>query len=78
MDKHGEKPPARIILDNDGVPYPEIPTDFYHTEYLDWEQYPQGVADMAGYWAEFELFGGVVVFDRRESDVEVGSVHMAS
>jgi hypothetical protein len=78
VGKHAEKPLAQIILDNDGIPYPEIPTDFYHTEYLDWEQYPQGVADMAGYWAEFELFGGVVVFDRGESGVEVGSFHMAS
>jgi hypothetical protein len=74
VGKHAEKPPARILLDNDGIPFPGIPTDFYHTEYLDWEQYPQGVADMAGYWAEFELFGGVVVFDRGESGVEVGSV----
>jgi hypothetical protein len=29
------------------------------------------MADMVGYWAEFELLGGVVVFDRGESDTEV-------
>jgi len=68
---HAEKPPPPEILDHDGIPYPPIPTDFYHTEYLDWEQYPEGVADMAGYWAEFELFGGVVVFDRGETETEV-------
>jgi hypothetical protein len=68
---HAEKPPGPTLLDNDGVPFPPIPTDFYHTEYQDWEQYPQGVADMVGYWAEFELFGGVVIFDRGDSDTEV-------
>jgi hypothetical protein len=69
--RHDEKPPAPIRLDRNGVPYSPKPTDFYHTEYRDWEQYPQGVADMVGYWAEFELFGGVAVFDRGESDTEV-------
>lgn len=28
------------------------------------EQYPKGVADVVGYWAETHIFGGVVVFDR--------------
>jgi hypothetical protein len=71
VGKHAERSPGPTILDYDGVPYPPIPTDFYHTEYRDWEQYPQGVADMVGYWAEFELFGGVVLFDRGDSEVEV-------
>ncbi|PMD45894.1 hypothetical protein L207DRAFT_450068 [Hyaloscypha variabilis F] len=75
---HAEKPPARTYLDHDGVPYPPIPTDFYHTEYVDWEQYPEGVADMVGYWAEFELFGGVVVFDRGESDTECKEAYIHS
>jgi hypothetical protein len=69
VGSHAEKPPP--LLNYAGVPLPSKPTDFYHTEYLAWEQYPEGVADMVGYWAEFELFGGVVVFDRGESDTEV-------
>jgi hypothetical protein len=69
VGKHAERSPGPTILHYDGVPYPPIPTDFYHTEYRDWEQYPQGVADMVGYWAEFELFGGVVLFDRGDSEV---------
>lgn len=28
------------------------------------EQYPRGVFDVVGYWAEKYIFGGVVVFDR--------------
>lgn len=78
MVKHAEKPPRQTLPDNGAVRYRPNPTDFYHTEYKDWEQYPQGVADMVGYWAEFELFGGVVIFDRGQSGVEVGSVHMTS
>jgi len=40
------------------------PVDLYHSRYLNWEQYPTGVADMVGYWAEFQIFGGVILFDR--------------
>jgi hypothetical protein len=41
------------------------PTLFRHAWYVDFEQYPDGVADMAGYWAEARILGGVVLFDRR-------------
>ncbi|POR33534.1 Uncharacterized protein TPAR_06241 [Tolypocladium paradoxum] len=41
------------------------PTLFRHGWYVDHDQYPNGVADMAGYWAEARIFGGVVLFDRR-------------
>ena len=49
----------------------EPPTPFYHRAYRAHEQYPRGVADMVGYWAEAKIFGGVVLFDRGELDVEV-------
>ncbi|POS70092.1 hypothetical protein DHEL01_v211516 [Diaporthe helianthi] len=45
----------------DGPP----PTLFYHTYYFDHEQYPDGAADMVGYWAESRILGGVIVFDRK-------------
>jgi hypothetical protein len=48
------------------------PTDLMHEDYDAWEQYPNGVADMVGYWAEYHLFGGVVLFDRSESGYDVG------
>jgi hypothetical protein len=35
------------------------------------DQYPNGFAVVAGYWAEAKIFGGVVVFDRGPSGVEV-------
>ena len=41
-------------------------TLFRHKWYCDYEQYPRGVADGVGYWAEGRIFGGVVLFDRRE------------
>lgn len=46
------------------------PTPFGHRSYQDYDQYPRGLADMAGYWAESKIFGGVFVFDRGESDKE--------
>jgi hypothetical protein len=32
---------------------------------FDYENYPNDAADMAGYWAEARIIGGVVLFDRR-------------
>ncbi|KAK7964464.1 hypothetical protein PG988_011438 [Apiospora saccharicola] len=42
------------------------PTLFHHPWYVDHDQYPSGAADMAGYWAEDQIIGGVVLFDRRD------------
>ncbi len=46
---------------------------FHHCMYADSEQYPFGAADMAGYWLEDRVFGGVVLFDRGASGKEVSS-----
>ena len=46
-------------------------TPFAHPAYRYPEQYPRGLADVAGYWAESKIFGGVVVFDRGETEEEV-------
>ncbi|KAF4856183.1 hypothetical protein CGCSCA4_v000797 [Colletotrichum siamense] len=60
--------------------YPEgsWPTLFRHEWYHDHDQYPDGIADMVGYWAESRIFGGVVLFDRRSpesaSDVQNDSI----
>jgi hypothetical protein len=53
------------------VPVPPKPTELYHPDYQAWDQYPKGIADITGYWAEYRLFGGVVLFDRGESGTEV-------
>lgn len=50
------------------------PMDSMHEDYSAWEQYPQGIADVVGYWAEYHLFGGVVLFDRGESGTDVNFV----
>lgn len=52
--------------------FPPWPTSFAVNSYTDVEQYPDGVADLAGYWAECLIFGGVVLFGRGESDTGVG------
>ena len=44
----------------DGAP----PTLLSHSKYLNHQEYPSGVADVVGYWAEGRIFGGVVLFDR--------------
>lgn len=43
---------------------PPRPTLFNHSFYLDHDVYPQGLADVVGYWAEDRIIGGVVLFDR--------------
>ena len=52
-------------------------TLFCHPWYRDYDQYPNGIADCVGYWAEARIFGGVILFDRRDPqsvvDAEVGS-----
>lgn len=40
--------------------------NFYHTEYKRFEDFPFGLLNVVGYWAETELFGGVVLFERSE------------
>ncbi|KAK4171749.1 hypothetical protein QBC36DRAFT_390914 [Triangularia setosa] len=42
-----------------------LPTMFHHPYYLHSDIYPLGVANMAGYWAEDRILGGVVTFDRK-------------
>lgn len=52
-------------------PVKALPHLFFNIHYRAYEQYPFGIADMAGYWAEDRIFGGVVLFDRGESGKEV-------
>lgn len=49
-------------------PSGSLPTLFYHRWYDNHEKYPNGLADMVAYWAEERIFGGVVLFDRREPE----------
>lgn len=50
-------------------------TPFHQRAYAAVEQYPDGEADIVGYWAECMVFGGVVVFDRGKSDNECNAVY---
>ncbi|KAG7291613.1 hypothetical protein NEMBOFW57_001632 [Staphylotrichum longicolle] len=40
---------------------------FYLPDYEREDQYPDGIADVVGYWAENRILGGVVLFDRSDS-----------
>ena len=57
--------------EEESVPWPSfpVPTYFVHQWYCDYDQYPDGVADGVGYWAESRILGGVVLFDRRDAQV---------
>ena len=43
----------------------------FHDCYISFQEYPFGLLDVVGYWAETQLFGGVLVFDRGDSGSEV-------
>lgn len=47
------------------VTVPPRPTLFNHPYYVDLDIYPEGLADIVGYWAEDRIVGGIVLFDRR-------------
>lgn len=52
---------------------------YFSNRYYEWSaQYPQGVADIVGYWAETRIFGGVAVFDRGISDQGCDGVYFHS
>ena len=44
---------------------------FHHRNYIECEHYPFGILNVVGYWAETQLFGGVLLFDRGDSGLEV-------
>jgi hypothetical protein len=50
---------------------PRIP--FVYGPYTASHQYPHGLADVAAYWAESRIFGGIMVFDRGDTETEVCS-----
>ncbi|KAH7125827.1 hypothetical protein EDB81DRAFT_698246 [Dactylonectria macrodidyma] len=63
-----EYPESRNGMHSDGYFLPHAA--FFHRAYYYPDQYPRGTADVAGYWAEGKIFGGVIVFDRGETDQE--------
>ncbi|KAK4153797.1 hypothetical protein C8A00DRAFT_43360 [Chaetomidium leptoderma] len=67
---------GRRILEEE--PLEPHPTLFYHVQYMDHELYPHGLADVAGYWAEDRILGGVVAFDRGESQSECKDIYFLS
>ena len=43
----------------------------YHPDYVHFRNYPRGLLDVVGYWAEAQVFGGVLLFDRSDSGSQV-------
>ena len=73
-------PQEPIQTDYDFLLYENNPfyVEFYHTDYKEYERYPFGLLNVVGYWAETQFFGGVLLFDRGESGLEVGRPHRTS
>lgn len=51
------------------IPFSRVvpdPTLFTKTRFTAQDQYPNGLADVVGYWAENRILGGVLLFDRSQ------------
>lgn len=57
------EPPAKP---GDFPPLPGI--SLSHPPYVFHHQYPHGIYDTVGYWAEWQVFGGVVLSERASGD----------
>ncbi|KAH8180134.1 hypothetical protein LIA77_01653 [Sarocladium implicatum] len=64
------EPPKSNFVFWDNYPDGALPTLFRHPWYEDYDQYPNGVADMVGYWAENRIIGGVTLFNRGQRQKE--------
>ena len=70
MHQGGRRDIERVTRHEDPPHYPGLPplparvSLFNHHAYLHDNIYPEGVADVVGYWAEDRILGGVTVFDR--------------
>lgn len=59
----------------DSMPQGLPPAIFFHEFYVDHDQYPDGVADIVGYWAESCILGGVILFDRNIAESDAVYIH---
>ncbi|PGH04550.1 hypothetical protein AJ79_07076, partial [Helicocarpus griseus UAMH5409] len=57
-------PDVDVFTVKRGLPqHPHSTIDLCHGLYAAYMQYPYGLADTVGYWAETQIFGGVVLFE---------------
>lgn len=58
------------------------PTMFAHPAFVAHDLYPNGIADMVGYWAEDRILGGILLLDRSKEEtgdaVELPNVYFES
>lgn len=81
LQQHDEwklwKAPNRYTGPNfwpDPEPYPTL---LFHAWFQEHKQYPEGIADMVGYWAEERILGGVVLLDRGASGNQVSGCQLS-
>lgn len=84
LDRHKDdavqtwKPPTRYVAGFRLYDIPTPPSLFNHPSYIYPDQYPNGVADVVGYWTENRILGGVVLFNRKKSHYESDEVFFHS
>ncbi|OIW34778.1 hypothetical protein CONLIGDRAFT_21713 [Coniochaeta ligniaria NRRL 30616] len=66
------EPDAQWVLDE--WPYKPFPTLFCVSHYHRYKLYPDGLADVVGYWAEDRILGGITLFDRGTSGFECNDI----
>ena len=52
------------------TPFSSSSLIFIHPDYDVWKHFPQGHSEMVGYWAEYQIFGDVILLDRGLSGTE--------
>ncbi|KAK2811323.1 hypothetical protein FQN50_002199 [Emmonsiellopsis sp. PD_5] len=64
-------PDVDVFAVHRGLPrYPHSSIDLRSDLYSVYIQYPYGRADVVGYWAETQIFGGVVLFEHENDDCD--------
>jgi hypothetical protein len=66
---YGSEPESKSVLRE--WPCEPFPTLFCMKHYYRYKKYPDGLADVVGYWVEDRILGGVTLFDRGMSGFEV-------
>ena len=70
MNVFPDDPPALGKGNFRGFPGNRFYVDF-HKYYVHFQNYPRGLLDVLGYWAESQIFGGVLLFERSKSGAQV-------
>jgi hypothetical protein len=64
-------PPVQSMMGHPLATIGPFPTMFFLADYSEINSYPDGEADVADYWAENRILGGIIMFCRGQSNPQV-------